>query len=98
LSYSRAKAMELATVGRDHAGDDGACAKCGMSKPDEIRLAAERVFYHRGYSASRIKDIADQVGMLPGSLYYHIDSKEGLLFDIIYTVYEQAIAGMYGAL
>ncbi len=36
-----------------------------------------------GQHAASLQDIADRLGMLKGSLYYYIQSKEDLLFDVI---------------
>ena len=49
---------------------------------DEILRAAGSEFNDRGYHASRLQDIAARVGLLSGSLYYYIDSKEDLLFSL----------------
>jgi AcrR family transcriptional regulator len=48
----------------------------------EILRAGVEVFSEKGYAATTIQDIADRVGVLKGSLYYYIDSKEDLLFRI----------------
>lgn len=45
--------------------------------------AAADIFATRGFEATTIRDIAESVGMLGGSLYYYIDSKEDLLFALI---------------
>ncbi len=39
-----------------------------------------------------MQDIADEVGLLKGSLYYYIDSKEDLLFGITQTIHRLAAA------
>ena len=41
--------------------------------------AAVRVFHQKGYASASIQDVADEVGVLKGSLYHYIDSKEDLL-------------------
>ncbi len=46
----------------------------------EIIAAAAKLFKEKGYHATTIQDVADEVGMLKGSLYYHIRSKEELLY------------------
>lgn len=46
----------------------------------EIIAAAAKLFKEKGYHAATIQDVADEVGMLKGSLYYHIKSKEELLY------------------
>lgn len=48
-----------------------------------INDAAVRLFGKQGYTATSMRDIAKAVGVLPGSLYAHISSKEALLFDIV---------------
>ncbi|WP_235490550.1 helix-turn-helix domain-containing protein, partial [Frankia sp. AvcI1] len=48
----------------------------------EILQAALEIFARKGYAAASIQDVADAVGVLKGSLYHYIDSKEDLLFQI----------------
>ena len=61
--------------------------------------AAARVFYERGYSDASVQDVADELGILKGSLYHYIDTKEDLLFrllqethDEIYEILEEVAA------
>lgn len=44
---------------------------------------ATRLFGEVGYPGTTIRDIASEVGIFPGSLYAHIDGKEGLLMTIV---------------
>ena len=60
----------------------------------EVLDASARVFFSKGYDASSTQDIADAVGMLKGSLYYYVDSKEEFLYEIISEVHEGAIAAI----
>lgn len=50
----------------------------------EVIEVATRIFWEKGYSGTSVQDVADALGMLKGSLYYYIDSKETLL-DRIFT-------------
>jgi AcrR family transcriptional regulator len=50
---------------------------------ESIVNAAISLFYRKGYYATSTKDIADEVGILKGSLYYYIRSKEELLYEIL---------------
>jgi TetR/AcrR family transcriptional regulator, cholesterol catabolism regulator len=50
---------------------------------EAIMDAAMHLFGKQGYSGTSMRDIAGAVGVLPGSLYAHIASKEALLVDIV---------------
>ena len=52
--------------------------------------AATEVFSRRGYAAASIQEVADVVGMLKGSLYHYIGSKEELLYAIFAEAHEEA--------
>jgi AcrR family transcriptional regulator len=60
----------------------------------EIIDAAADVFRRRGYSDASVQEIADAVGLLKGSLYHYIDSKEDLLFAVLTQTYELARANI----
>lgn len=49
----------------------------------EVLKAAEKIFYTRGYAGASVQDIADELGILKGSIYHYIDSKEDLLFQLL---------------
>ncbi|HEY3218446.1 MAG TPA: TetR/AcrR family transcriptional regulator [Candidatus Limnocylindria bacterium] len=49
------------------------------AREDEILAAAARVFREKGYHGASVQDIAESVGLLKGSLYHYIRSKEELL-------------------
>ena len=49
----------------------------------EIVRAAARLFSERGYHGTSMQHLADALGLLRGSLYAHIGSKEELLFDVV---------------
>ena len=62
-----------------------------MATLDDIVSAAAKVFRTKGYHAATVRDIADEVGLLKGSLYHHFDSKE----ELLYLVVKEPIAQMY---
>jgi AcrR family transcriptional regulator len=62
------------------------------AREEDIYRAAARIFHRKGYAATSLQDIADEVGLLKGSLYYYIDSKEDLLFGITTTIHALARA------
>lgn len=63
-------------------------------RQSEILEAAAQVFHEKGYESTSIQDIADSVGILKGSLYYYITSKEDLLYEIIQGVHEEALKNL----
>jgi AcrR family transcriptional regulator len=54
--------------------------------------AAARVFRQKGYHAATLEDVANEVGMLKGSLYNYIASKEDLLFSVVGPPAEHLLA------
>jgi len=45
--------------------------------------AAARLFSERGYHGTSMQDLGNALGLLRGSLYAHIGSKQDLLFDVV---------------
>jgi AcrR family transcriptional regulator len=52
------------------------------NRRQDVLEAAIRVFHKKGYASASIQDVAEEVGVLKGSLYHYIDSKEDLLARI----------------
>lgn len=50
---------------------------------DQLIEVAARVFAEKGFDQTRIEDIAAELGLVKGSLYYHVNGKPGLLFLVI---------------
>lgn len=50
----------------------------------KLRLyeTALRLFAENGYHAVGLRDVADELGQQPSSIYFHVDSKAELLFDL----------------
>ncbi|WP_426368712.1 TetR/AcrR family transcriptional regulator [Streptomyces sp. E-08] len=57
----------------------------GPERRRELLDTAAEVFAAQGYNATTVRKIADAAGMLAGSLYYHFDSKESMLDEILST-------------
>jgi AcrR family transcriptional regulator len=54
----------------------------GRARDREVIEAAVEIFAEKGYSNASVQDVAERLGMLKGSLYYYITSKESLLRKI----------------
>ena len=65
-----------------HRGPDGDGGAHAGDRRDQIILAAAQLFVERGYGGTSMRNIADKVGMLPGSVYHHFPAKEDLFVAI----------------
>ena len=61
----------------------GATQKKPATRLEEVLHSAANIFFAKGFHATSIEDVARDVGMLKGSLYYYIKSKEDLLFRLL---------------
>lgn len=53
----------------------------------EVLDAAARIFARQGYASASVQDVADELGILKGSLYHYIKTKEDLLFWLLEDVH-----------
>ncbi len=80
---------------------DGEALPKTISKSQTTRRlileAAAGLFRQKGYAAVSLRDIAEAVGMKTGSLYYHFDSKESLVEEILTLGTQGALAASRAA-
>lgn len=57
------------------------------SRLPQVLDHSARLFLEKGFHGASVRDIAGSVGMLPGSLYCHFDSKE----DLLVAVYAEGV-------
>jgi TetR/AcrR family transcriptional regulator, cholesterol catabolism regulator len=62
------------------------------SRLEEVLESAANIFFTKGFHATSIEDVARDVGMLKGSLYYYIKSKDDLLFRLLLAGIEDSDA------
>jgi AcrR family transcriptional regulator len=73
------------------ASHSDALTKRGVEREAEILRVAGEIFFERGYQATTMIDIANAVGLLKGSLYHYLTSKEELLFRVIYDAHKDSL-------
>jgi TetR/AcrR family transcriptional regulator, cholesterol catabolism regulator len=49
----------------------------------QILVVAAGLFARKGVAATTVREIADEVGILSGSLYHHFESKEAMVDEIL---------------
>jgi len=72
----------------------GAADKKDMTKKEIIKQHAARLFRLKGYKATSMRDIAQEVGMEAASLYNHISNKQELLAELMMHIAEIFTDGM----
>ncbi|WP_326636983.1 TetR/AcrR family transcriptional regulator [Streptosporangium sp. NBC_01755] len=60
-----------------------------------VKLAAE-LFARKGFQATTVREIAEEAGILSGSLYHHFDSKETIVDEVLATFLDDLV-GRYRA-
>lgn len=68
------------------------------NRREELLDRAGELMAAKGYDGTSMRDIASAVGMLPGSLYYHFDSKESLFLALHQRVVAVMEARVHAAL
>jgi TetR/AcrR family transcriptional regulator, cholesterol catabolism regulator len=63
-------------------------AKEPVDRRERILLSAATLFARKGVAATTVREIADEVGILSGSLYHHFESKEGIVDEVISSYLE----------
>ncbi len=54
-----------------------------QDKAQEICLTAAQIFFEKGYNATSLNDIAEDLNITKAGLYYYVESKQDLLYRII---------------
>ncbi len=67
------------------------------SRLPQLLDEAARLFRTRGFEGTSMRDIARAVGMLPGSLYCHFETKEALLVAVYIKGVEQISSAVQSA-
>jgi AcrR family transcriptional regulator len=70
----------------------------GAKTLDAIKRAGVKRIYEHGFEAMKLRDLAADVGIQPGSLYNYITQKEEFLFTLIKEIMEELHAGLRAAL
>jgi len=60
----------------------------GAERAQQIMEIAQMLFHKQGYAQTSMDDLGRATGLLKGSLYYYMDSKEDLLFRIVEEVHD----------
>ncbi len=67
-------------------------------RKQQILEIAGRLFARNGYRGTSIREIGEQAGILGGSLYHHIKSKDALFVELHNTALDAAEAGIVKAI
>lgn len=70
----------------------------GTTRRREILDEAARLFANQGVTATSVREIADRVGMLSGSLYHYFPSKDSMVEEIIVSYLDELLERYEAAL
>jgi AcrR family transcriptional regulator len=59
------------------------------ARRNEILAAAAELFAEKGFAGTTVRDIADSVGILSGSLYHHFTAKEDMVEEIFTAYFDE---------
>jgi TetR/AcrR family transcriptional regulator, cholesterol catabolism regulator len=62
------------------------------SRRAEILNVASELFATKGFAGTTVRDIADSVGILSGSLYHHFNAKEDMVEEIFKAYFDELTA------
>lgn len=79
-------------------GELGSLTAAATQQRERIQHAAAKLFATRGYRGVGVAELGEAVGLGRGALYYHIGSKEELLFNIVVRYIEELVIFGQGAL
>jgi AcrR family transcriptional regulator len=57
--------------------------KAAPERNEELITVAAQLFVERGYDATSMQEIADRMGILKGSVYHYVRTKEDLLWMVV---------------
>ena len=55
----------------------------GKNKRDDILYEAGKLFRRKGFNGTSMQDIASEVGILKGSIYYYFNSKDEIFRKLL---------------
>jgi AcrR family transcriptional regulator len=71
-----------------------------QDRRERILTSAAALFARKGVAATTVREIAEEVGILSGSLYHHFESKEAIVDEVVSSYledlrnrYKQVLAG-----
>lgn len=59
------------------------------TKQERLMAAAVRLFSRQGYAGTSVRDLGEALGIQPGSVYAHIDSKHTMLVSLVESGIDQ---------
>jgi len=80
---------QAARTKRNATATAGGRQRAPRKRDQEVLEAAAKVFHRVGYSEASIQEVANELGILKGSLYHYIDSKEDLLFRLVDQTHDE---------
>lgn len=65
---------------------------CIVLSRSEFQRKALELLQERSFSQAGIRELAADVGITPGAIYHHVESKEALLFEWLTELYQTLLS------
>lgn len=65
-----------------------------MSRKEDIRAAAIELFAANGFQATSTADVAKRAGVSEGTVFYHFQTKEGILLSLFDELFDDYVGGI----
>lgn len=69
-----------------------------QSTREQVLVVGARLFRERGYERTTVRDLANEIGVRSGSVFYHFRTKEEILASIMQLGFERALTHVDSAL
>lgn len=74
--------VESMPTARGPVGAERMATERATGRREQILEVATRLFSERGYAATSLEDVADEIGFTKPAIYYYFESKDEILFEI----------------
>src|ERR1700722_15248389 len=98
MATLRTKAVRTEKIRPEEATTgEGRVAEASSGTKERILKIAAELFYHNGFAATSVREIAEAAGVGQSSLYHYLQSKEQILVQLHVAFIERLLSDLQSA-